>query len=116
MINEQHGHKVFEATPKYYDILTYNKLIRSLLLFLLYINNILNISKDCKTVLFANDSSLFITGKDPINVIYKANTELGIFYKWCVSNRLTVNQNKTYYALLTNKTINHFLHYLFIST
>ena len=44
-----------------------------------------------------------MTGNDPTTLIYEANIELDSFYKWCVSNRLTVNQDKTYYMLFTNK-------------
>ncbi len=73
--------------------------------FLLYINDLPDIFMECKTILFADDSTLYLTGKDPVNMIYKANIELDILYKWCSSNRLTINQNKSYYMLFTNKTI-----------
>lgn len=73
------------------------------ILFSIYINDLPHIFKNCKTILFANDSTLYITGTDPTAMVHKANTEMDIFYKWCVSNRLTVNQNKTYYMLFTNK-------------
>ena len=75
------------------------------ILFLLYINDLPNIFRNCKTILFADDSTLFLTGRDPSNLIYKANTELDIFHKWCISNRLTVNHTKTYYMLFTNKNV-----------
>ena len=54
---------------------------------------------------FADDSTLYITGEDPISMIETANSDLEILYNWCVSNRLTINSNKTYYMLFTNKSI-----------
>ena len=39
-------------------------------------------------------------------MIHSANTDLKNVHKWCTSNRLTVNLNKTFYMLFTNKQIN----------
>ena len=87
------------------------------ILFLLYINDLPYIFKDFKTILFADDSTFYITGDNPNNLIHTANTELDIFHQWCMSNRLTVNQNKTFYMLFTNKLFNtlpplFFQHYI----
>ena len=76
------------------------------ILFLLYINDITHIFTNLKTILFADDSTLYITGDDPTTLIHTANDDLNIFYKWCTSNRLTVNLKKTFYMLFTNKQIN----------
>ena len=73
------------------------------ILFLLYINDITSIFTNLKTVLFADDSTLYITGENPSDIIHTANVDLQIFHKWCLSNRLTVNLNKTFYMLFTNK-------------
>ena len=75
------------------------------ILFLIYINDLPNVFTNLKTILFADDSTLFITGADPTSLIETANQDLESFYKWCSSNRLTVNLNKTYYMLFTNKAI-----------
>ena len=74
------------------------------ILFLLYINDLPNIFANLKTVLFADDSTLFITGADPTSLIETANQDLDTFHVWCTSNRLTVNLNKTYFMLFTNKS------------
>ncbi len=74
--------------------------------FFIIINDISHIFKNFKLILFADDSTLYITGKDQTDKVHKANTDLDIFYKWCISNRLTVNLNKTFYMLFTNKEIN----------
>lgn len=76
------------------------------ILFLLYINDITQIFSNLKTILFADDSTFYIVGNDPITLLQTANIDLKTFHKWCTSNRLTVNPSKTYYMLFTNKPIN----------
>ncbi len=73
------------------------------ILFLIYINDLPLIFKKLKTKLFADDSTLYISGPVPANLIHEANNDLNIFHNWCLSNRLTVNLNKTFYMLFTNK-------------
>ena len=73
------------------------------LLFLLYVNDIANIFENTKSILFADDATLYTTGENLRDLIYTANTDLHTFHTWCVSNRLTVNFNKTFYMLFTNK-------------
>ena len=75
------------------------------ILFLIYINDLPDLFSNLKTILFADDSTLFITGADPTTLIETANHDPKSFHKWCLSNSLTVNLNKTYYMLFTNKTI-----------
>ena len=75
------------------------------ILFLVYINDISHIFTNLKTILFADDSTFYVIGKDPSAMIHTANIDLEVFYKWCLSNRLTINLNKTFYMLFTNKAI-----------
>lgn len=67
------------------------------ILFLLYINDIYNASDSWNTILLADDSTFFMTGDHPIEVLNTANAELVKYWDWCVANRLTVNTNKTHY-------------------
>ena len=75
------------------------------ILFLIYINDISFLFHKLKTILFADDSTLHIAGKDPINMIHTANSDLLTLHKWCLSNRLIINHSKTFYMLFTNKPI-----------
>ena len=75
------------------------------ILFLIYINDLPLIFNEFQTKLFADDSTLYLTGADPSSIINEANNDLHIFYNWCLTNRLTVNLNKTFYMLFTNKAI-----------
>ena len=76
------------------------------ILFLIYINDITFIFNKLNTILFADDSTLYITDKNPINMIHTANSELRILQKWCLSNRLIINLSKTFYMIFTNKPLN----------
>lgn len=73
------------------------------ILFLIFINDISNIFVNLKTILFADDSTLYITGEDIPTMIYSANTDLQTLYTWCLSNRMTINLNKTFSMIFTNK-------------
>ena len=72
-------------------------------LFLLYINDLANIFQDILVKMFADDSSLLLCGPDLRTLIFRANVELRTFYKWCLSNRLSINIAKTKYMIFTNK-------------
>ena len=67
------------------------------ILFLIYINDLLNIFANLKTLLFADDSTLYITGENITNIIHTANSDLKTLYTWCLSNRLTIHLDKTFY-------------------
>ena len=50
------------------------------ILFLLYINDLTSVSEFCFSVLFADDTSMFITGKDMDTLWYQLN-EVSEMYK-----------------------------------
>lgn len=61
------------------------------ILFLLYINDLPNIFSNLITILFADDSTLYITNSDPTDMIHTVTNDLDNFDEWFISNRLTVN-------------------------
>ena len=71
------------------------------LLFLLYINDIYLVSKKVFIVLFADDSNIFIHGENITEMIDTLNVELQNIHKWLLSNRLSLNIEKTYSMLFT---------------
>ncbi len=75
------------------------------ILFLIYINDFLNVFPELKTITFADDTTLFIASPDLTFLTETANHDLRTLCKWCIRNRLTIHSNKTYYMLFTNKTI-----------
>lgn len=74
------------------------------ILFLIYINDISNTVTNSKTILFADDMTLYLIGPSPDQLITSANIELSNLYQWCLSNRLTINTDKTYFMLFTCKS------------
>ena len=83
-------------------------------LFLIYVNDILNLSDhqndidvDTNLRLFADDTNLFVSGKDISKVNLKANELCHGLYSWFVGNELTVNIDKTCYSVFSNKLKNY---------
>ena len=75
------------------------------LLFLIYINDLPNAFKSLSCIIFAYDSSLYLIGKNPTQLIIKANVEMDYLLTWVLANRLTVNVDKTKYMIFTNRKI-----------
>ena len=75
------------------------------LLFLLYINDMANISKLLFIILFADDTNLFLNGKSVLNIIQEMNTELEKIVNWLTVNQLSLNINKTSYIIFSIKNL-----------
>lgn len=65
------------------------------LLFNLYINDVVNIDRDTKFIIYADDTSLFLTDRNIPNLITKANHLLNKLDEWSTANSLTINTTKT---------------------
>ena len=77
--------------------------ILSPLLFLLFINDIVNASSVAKLILFADDTNLFFTGPKLRELVDEVNQELKKIEKWFLANKLFLNANKTSYMVFGNK-------------
>ena len=58
----------------------------------------------------ANDTSIFLSGRDLDKLIQKLNAELVLVTEWLKANKLTLNTEKTYYMVLHSgrrKTLNN---------
>ena len=64
------------------------------LLFLLYINDLPNVSERLKLFLFADDTSIYYECDDPNTLVKIVNTELRSVKKWLDANRLSLNVEK----------------------
>jgi len=71
------------------------------LLFLLYINDIANAVPDLNVKLFADDTNLFITDKDPPLLNSTANEAINKLNNWFIANRLSLNVDKTCYMVFS---------------
>ena len=71
------------------------------LLFILYVNDLPNASKILNFILFADDTNVFISHKDPIAMISILNTELDKVSNWLRANKLIINIKKTHNMIFT---------------
>jgi len=67
------------------------------LLFLMYINDIVNCSSDGEFVLYADDTNIFVVGLSKEDVFRKANAVIQRVHNYMLSNLLHINTTKCYY-------------------
>ena len=67
------------------------------LLFLIYINDLLRCTNLGTFVLFADDTNIFVSGKNRKDVTEKANIILGAVFSYMKANKLHINQKKSCY-------------------
>ena len=79
------------------------------LLFLIYINDIIHVSKILDLILFADDTNLFFSHKDPIQLTKILYTEIEKLSDWFKSNKLSLNLQKTKFIVFKprQKKYNH---------
>lgn len=75
----------------------------SSLLFLIYINDMPGVSNAIKFTLFADDTTLATSNVNYSDLISITNIELNKVYDWTLNNRLSLNTDKTYAILFTNR-------------
>jgi hypothetical protein len=66
------------------------------LLFIIYINDLVNVSNALYPVLFADDTNVFVQGKDLNNMHDITTAELDKITKWLNVNKLSLNVSKTH--------------------
>ena len=78
------------------------------LLFLLYINDLTTVSSTSLSVLFADDTNIFLSGKSLQSMSMTLNEQLTAIYEWLCCNKLSLNVLKTHYMIFTprNKKVN----------
>ena len=72
------------------------------LLFLVYINDLPNVLSHVNTIIFADDTSIFIDGHNIPLMVSNLNDELNHICNWLQSNKLSLNVQKTHTMLFTN--------------
>lgn len=74
--------------------------ILGLLLFLIYVNDLYMTSSKTSFILSADDSNIFLSGKNGPKLILEINTELRKVDTWFKANKLSLNIKKSSYMLL----------------
>ena len=69
------------------------------LLFLIYINDISR-STGANVISFADDTTIFISDRDPSNLFDRANVCLNDVFNWFCANKLSLNAKKTKYLII----------------
>ena len=75
------------------------------LLFLIYMNDLCHTSDFFKYILFADDTSIFMSHKDPYALQLIANKELTKISEWLYMNKLSINTSKTNFMMFSNRNI-----------
>lgn len=82
------------------------------LLFIIYMNDLPDCLEKLKSILFADDTSLYHSDND-INRLYEdTNTELDLIQDWFRANQLSLNTNKTNYMLFSYKKTTNMSQYI----
>ena len=79
------------------------------LLFLLHINDLIAVSKYCFSMLFADDSNMFISGTYADGLCSQLNEDRWVIREWLNCKTLSLNVLKTCYMIFTprNKIIEY---------
>ena len=69
------------------------------LLFIIYMNDLYNVSEFLFTILYADDTCVLLHGKHLDDLIIRINKELDLLFIWLQANKLSLNGQKTYYMI-----------------
>ena len=73
------------------------------ILFLLYINDLNNVTEKFGTIMFADDTNLFMTGDNIAGIEKQCNEELQKLTQWFHSNLLSLKVKKTTFMIFSKK-------------
>ena len=73
------------------------------LLFLIYINDLANVSSKLFSLFFADDSNMFVTGNNPDELVRTMHEEIIKVVDWLKLNKLSLNLKKTHFMLFHKK-------------
>ena len=69
------------------------------LFFIIYVNDICNVSDPLLKILYADDTCVVAQGHNLEDLIDTLNTKLSSLKEWLLCNKLTLNTNKSYYMV-----------------
>lgn len=72
-------------------------------LFVLFVNDIANVSAILKTILFADDTTVSAAGSNFHELCNIVDSELEVVTSWSISNKLSLNPDKTGAILFSNR-------------
>ena len=75
------------------------------LLFILYINDLSFCLKQSKTILFADDTTVYISGNHITKLYNDMNKKLQVLVDWFHANKLSLNVSESKYILFSRSDI-----------
>ena len=78
------------------------------LLFLIYVNDLANVSENLFLILFADDTSAFYSDKSIDSALMTINEELVKLLEWLHINKLSINIKKTHYVIFSLRKSQNF--------
>ena len=79
------------------------------ILFILYINDMCNVSTLLKPILFADDTNLFYSGKDIDELCSVVSIELDKLCIWFQVNKLSLNTSKTNFMIIHKQKLRWYI-------
>ena len=79
-------------------------------LFILYINDIIQVSNVLKLIIFADDTNAFCSGENLLDLANTVSVELNKLKLWFDINKLSLNVTKTNYMCFSNSKMSCNLH------
>lgn len=78
------------------------------ILFLIYINDLCSNIETCQTILYADDTTLLVTGDSPTDIQIKEAVSISSAEQWFRANKFSLNTNKTQKIIFeTRPNVNH---------
>lgn len=75
------------------------------LLFLIYINDLPNAVNNVKSILFADDTTMFASDKNAYDLCDTISSDMLLVKDWLIANCLTLNACKSYYIIFSLKKV-----------
>ena len=69
------------------------------LLFIIYVNDVCNVSNLLLSIMYADDTAVLLSGKSLNDLLDILNTELDLLCNWLQSNTLSLDTQKTFFLL-----------------
>ena len=76
---------------------------RSIIVFVIYINDLCKVSKALDLILFADDTNIIFSHNDPNQLMAIVNNELKKLSSWFQANKLSINIKKSNFILFKTK-------------